>query len=387
MSRSLRILLLSHAANDPNGGASRIYHMLADALAARGHRVDLHHLDDFGLPRLPAAERLARRFALPRYVSRFGARCDPGRYDVVMSSSGMAAPLFARLAARPGRPLLVNHLHGLSLYDHIANVIENELGHFRTTLGYRLVTGPFQVRWDLAGIRSADLNIVQNLRDLSWVRARAPAGSETRMIPASVHPEVLAASHAAPPPDARPPDRLLWFASWEARKGSWYLPDAFRAIRAGHPGTRLAIGGTGRSEADLRGRFHEEDRGSIDVLPRLTIAEQAARFGEASIFLFPSLSEGFGLALVEAMAFGLAAVTTDTAFGGDFLTDDRSARVIFPSSGHIARAVLGLIRSDADRCRIATAGQSIARGFTLDRMVDAYEAAFLDLAGRRRTAS
>jgi glycosyltransferase involved in cell wall biosynthesis len=382
MSRPLHILMLSHAADDPNGGASRIYHMLASALRDRGHTVDLHHLDDFGLPRGTIAAKIACRFALPHYVSRFGAGRDPGRYDVVMSSSGMAAPLFKKLAARKERPLLVNHLHGLAIYDHIANTTENMLGHYPTRLAYRLVTGPFQAHWDLAGIRFADLNIVQNLRDLSWVRPRTREGAETRMIAASVHPDVLAASREAASPESRRPDRLLWFASWESRKGSYYVPQAFRMIRERHPSAELTIGGAGRSEADMRGHFDPQDQGHVHVLPRLTIAEQASCFANASIFLFPSLSEGFGLALVEAMAFGLAAVTTNTAFGGDYLTDGRTARVVFPSSEHIARAVNELIGSDATRHRIAEAGRTLAQGFTLERMVDAYEAAFFNVRKR-----
>ncbi|TGN40851.1 glycosyltransferase [Paracoccus liaowanqingii] len=199
------------------------------------------------------------------------------------------------------------------------------------------------------------------------------------MIPAAVHPDLLEASRQASPLVNRRPDRLLWFASWEARKGSWYVPGAFRAIRAHHPQTRLAIGGVGRAEADLLSWFHERDRDHIDVLPRLTIPEQVDRFSASSIFLFPSLSEGFGLALVEAMVFGMAAVTTNTAFGGDWLTDGQDARVVFPSSEHVARAVISLIGSDEIRVRIAQAGQNLARSFTLDRMTDAYEEAFLIL--------
>lgn len=382
MTRPLRVLFLSHAPDDPDGGASRIYHMLAHGLRARGHAVDLFHLEDFGLPRGRTAAKLASRVALPHYVSRFGARRGPDGYDVVMSSSGMAAPLFAKLAGRKDRPALVNHLHGLTIYDHLANTTENALGHYATSRAYRMVTGPFQVRWDLAGVRSADLTVVQNLRDLSWVRPRLPAGAEARMIPAALHPEVLAASRLAAPPAGRRPDRLLWFASWESRKGSYYLPDAFQAIRRSHPGAELSIGGAGRPEAEMRAHFHAEDRGFVRVLPRLTIAEQAACFESAAIFLFPSLSEGFGLALVEAMAFGLAAVTTNTAFGGDYLTDGRTARVVFPSSEHVARAAIELIGSDETRRGIAEAGRALAQGFTLDRMAEAYEAAFLELRGR-----
>lgn len=379
MTTPLRLLFLSHSPDNPNGGASRIYHMLASALRARGHAVDLYHFEDFGLPRSKTLAKLTARFALPRYVSRFGARQDLGRYDIIMSSSGMAAPLFERLASEPIRPALVNHLHGLAVYDHIANTTENELGHFDTSLAYKLVTGPFQKRWDNAGIRSADLTILQNLRDFGWVEPRLRDGARAVLIPAAVHPELLAASVAASPLSARDPHRILWFASWESRKGSYYIPGAFRLIRDAYPQARLVIGGADLSDAAIREHFGPLDRDHLEVLPRLSSAEQISEFERSGIFLFPSLSEGFGLALVEALCFGLAAVTTNTAFGGDYLTDGVHARIVFPSTGHIARGVTDLMGSDERRLRIASAGRDLAQTFTLDRMADSYEAEFFRL--------
>ena len=174
MSDSLRVLLLSHVPDNRDGGASRVYHLLADELRARGHQVTLHHLEDVGLPRQPAARRLAQRLAMPQLLSRWAGSLPLTTYDVVMASSGTAYPLFRRLRERAERPLLVNHVHGLSSYDHAAAVWEHQVGHRRAGLARRLVTGPIQVRWDDGGIAAADLTLVQNLRDLGDVRRRLP---------------------------------------------------------------------------------------------------------------------------------------------------------------------------------------------------------------------
>ena len=181
----MRALLLSHSPNDENAGASRIYHMLAAGLRARGHEVDLFHLEAMGLPRQRWIGRALQRTLMPRYVSRFGARQVAHGYDVIMASSGMAAPLFERLRNRPNRPLLVNHLHGLAIYDHLAAMAEATLGHCRATPAARLVTGPIQARWDARGIRAADLTIVQNRRDLAEVRRQLTDDAAAVMIPAS----------------------------------------------------------------------------------------------------------------------------------------------------------------------------------------------------------
>jgi glycosyltransferase involved in cell wall biosynthesis len=175
----------------------------------------------------------------------------------------------------------------------------------------------------------------------------------------------------------------LWFGTWEARKGAHHLPAAFRAVRAEHPEATLTMGGTGRSQQELRGRFAPEDRESVTVLPRISVAEQSAIFNRSSIFLFPSLSEGFGLALAEAMCFGLAAVTTSTAFGGDFLRDRESARVVHPSSAHLSRAIIELVDDPERRAAIAERGRAIARSFTVARSARDYERLFLESIAER----
>lgn len=370
----LRVLLLSHSRDDENAGASRIYHMLASGLKARGHRIDLFHLEAMGLPREPHLARLAQRLLMPRYLSRLGLR-EAGRgYDVIMASSGMAAPLFAHMRPAQNRPLLVNHLHGLAIYDHVAAMSEAMLGHGRASLAARLINGPTQARWDARGVEAADLTIVQNRRDLGELRERFPLAT-VQMIPPAVHPEVLAASALAAPLDRREP-LLVWFAAWQPRKGCHYLPAALRIVRAAHPEARLVIGGTGVSPADLMRHFAVEDRAAIDVLPRISVAEQAALFSRAAIIIFPSLSEGFGLALAEAMCFGLAPVAGATGFAADFLSDGRDGRIVPPSSEHIGRAIIELLGDPRARGQIAAAGARIARDLTLDRMISAYEAVF-----------
>jgi glycosyltransferase involved in cell wall biosynthesis len=372
----MKVVLLSHSPDDADGGASRIYHLLTDGLRARGHRVHTLHYEDLNPPSNPLRRLAVQRFALPWLLSRAGKRLDLSTTDVVMSSSGMAGPLFRRLREGGGRrPLLVNHLHGLAGADHAANLLEAALGHRPVSLQYRLVTGPLPARWDAVGVREADVTVVQNLRDLGELRQVRPIG-RIELIPPGLHPELMAASQDLPPLQERDPARVLWFASWEARKGAAYVPGAFRLLRAVHPQATMVLGGTGRSPAELTALFAPEDRGALTVLPRITRSEHIELLRSCSIFLFPSLSEGFGLALVEAMAFGLAAVTTNTAFGGDHLTDGINARVVPPTTEHIARALRALVEDPGLRYGLALQGREIARQFDLKRMLDSYEDLF-----------
>ncbi|RBY87388.1 glycosyltransferase family 4 protein [Blastococcus sp. TF02A-26] len=372
----MKILLLSHSPNDPDGGASRIYHLLHDGLTARGHDVDVRHQEDYDIPARPFPRLLVDRLAMPQWLSRAAVRAHPESYDLVMSSSGMGYPLFRRLRAIDGpRPALVSHVHGMAIYDHGVTLAEARLGHFPASLAYRLITAPFADRWEYAGVAAADITVVQNLRDLGQLRSRG----EVVHIPAAVHPELLARSAEIRPLDQRVPGQVLWFGTWETRKGSWYVPAAFRMLRAACPDARLVVGGTGKSQAEIAGHFAPEDRQAVTVLPRVSRAEQIRLMNESQVFLFPSLSEGFGLALPEAMSFGLAAVTTLVGFGADHLTDRVDARLVLATSEHIGRALVDLVQDDDARRRIAAQGREVARSFTPERMLDGYERLFSGL--------
>lgn len=378
----MRILLVSHARKNPDAGASRIHHLLADGLRGRGHEVADVHLDDARSVADPI-DLLARRLAFPQVMSRAARRAGaegPEGFDVVMGSSGMTAPLFARLRRRDRdgaqRPLLVNHLHGLAVYDHLANTSQHDLGLAPTTLAYRLVTGPRQVAWDARGIAAADVTVVQNLRDASYLAQRFPT-SPSVLVPPCVAPslERLATSTATATSPRRGP-RLVWFGTWEARKGAHLVPLALREIRRRHPQVRLTVGGTSRTPSEIREHFAVEDRASVEVLDHVSLARQAEVFRESSMLLFPSLSEGFGLAVIEAAAFGCVPVTTATGVGADHLVDGVHGAVVAPTSLHLAAAVGRLLDDPLELAAMSRRVAGLAATFSAAAMVDAYEDLF-----------
>jgi glycosyltransferase involved in cell wall biosynthesis len=381
----IRALFLSHVPNNPNGGASRVYHVLTDELRARGHDVTLLHLEDFGMPKNPKLEVLMRRIALPHYVSR-GAkkRVGPEGFDVIMASSGTAWPLFKSLYRHgPRSPLLVHHLHGLAYYDHMANLAEAKLGHFEVSVPYRLVTGPFQVRWDNGAFAYSDLVIVQNKRDLADAEGRAPAGTHVELVPAALSP-VFSGTFGVVDQSTTPKSnsKLLWFATWEARKGAAYMPAMLRRLRTTRPEVTLTVGGTGKTSDEIRSHFAPEDREAVNVLGRVSVEEQVAIFDSHDVYVFPSISEGFGLALLEAMANGMPAVTAPTGFGADFVEHEVSGLVVPPTE--FAGAVERLLADREFARRLAVNGRDLARSFTMQRSVDHYERLFQETMERKK---
>ena len=155
----------------------------------------------------------------------------------------------------------------------------------------------------------------------------------------------------------------------EPQKNQGVLIDAAARVR----GLHVAIAGEGgmldeyRSAARASGA---EDR--IHFLGSLPTESIGDLLTAADCFAFPSAYEGFGIALIEAMAAGLPSVTSDIAV---FREIAAGAAVIVDSTSPDAWVeALTRMRDDAAlRSRLAAAAIERAQQFSPERMVSAYE--------------
>ena len=108
----------------------------------------------------------------------------------------------------------------------------------------------------------------------------------------------------------------------------------------------------------------------VDLVEVGTVPEQdmAAWYAAADVLAFPSVKEGFGLAVLEAMAAGLPVVTSDLPVFREYLRPGQDALLVevgdVPAlAGALARAV----QDDALRERLRTAGRALATRSTWAR--------------------
>jgi glycosyltransferase involved in cell wall biosynthesis len=116
----------------------------------------------------------------------------------------------------------------------------------------------------------------------------------------------------------------------------------------------------------------------INVLGYLSDAEVQSLYRRASIFAFPSLDEGFGMPVLEAMANGIPVITSRTSSLPEVAGD--AALLVDPTQvDEIATAMERLAGSPDLRAEYARLGRERALEFPWAKAVDATWAVYDEL--------
>jgi alpha-1,3-rhamnosyl/mannosyltransferase len=180
------------------------------------------------------------------------------------------------------------------------------------------------------------------------------------------------------------PGFLLFVGSLEPRKG---LPTLFRAyaglppaLRTAHP---LVLAGPPGWKFGAAWRLVTE-LGLRDRVRRLGFVEDrvlAELYRRAAALAFPSVYEGFGLPVLEALASGTPVVCSDIAACAE-VAGDAAERVPAGDVPAWTAALERVLTSGDLRCRLAAAGPDRARAFTWSACARRTLAVYRELAGR-----
>ena len=173
------------------------------------------------------------------------------------------------------------------------------------------------------------------------------------------------------PPEIRNPMRLaMMFSHSLAWKGSSEGVSALTSLKNQYPSLVAELFGVDQRPQDL----------PAWIVYHHAPAQQELRniYNRASIFLAPSLSEGWGLPPCEAMMCGAAVVATDIGGHREFCTDGETALLVPAKDPEaMAEAVGKLIRDTEMRLRLARNGYYNIQKFTWDAACDALERTLL----------
>ncbi|MFZ0519256.1 MAG: glycosyltransferase family 4 protein [Acidobacteriaceae bacterium] len=133
------------------------------------------------------------------------------------------------------------------------------------------------------------------------------------------------------------------------RKGFLYLLQAWKQLQL--PNARLLL----RTDAPLD--QSPVLRGLLRELPNVEIVKYVDDMGDfyrrCDAFVFPTIDDGFGMALLEAMAHGLPAITTTHCGAAELFTPDKDVIVVpAQNAEQLASAMQRLYSSAETRARL-----------------------------------
>jgi glycosyltransferase involved in cell wall biosynthesis len=178
-------------------------------------------------------------------------------------------------------------------------------------------------------------------------------------------------------PDKNP---LIGFVGrLSVQKGIKYLLDAFLKVRD-KLNAHLLIAGTGEIEQDIKDFIlNNKLSGSVHLLGFREDVNNIMR--TIDLLVLPSIWEGFGIVLIEAMASGKPCITTQISSMPEIVKDSVSGIIVPPKdSDSLARACLSILSDNKLAVQMGIEGRRIVNErFTLSSMADKYEEVFLSL--------
>ena len=185
-------------------------------------------------------------------------------------------------------------------------------------------------------------------------------------------------------PRAKEP-MILSVGAIQRRKNIVRLVEAFEQLA---PEWKLVLAGSfGFDSEAARERIERSPRKQdIEVLGYVTNPELEDLYRRTSILAFPSLDEGFGMPVLDAMARGVPVLTSNVSampeVAGDatLLVDPTSVRAI-------AEGLHRLATSDELRGTLIRAGLTRSREFTWEKSVDATWKVYEELMAKKLTAT
>jgi glycosyltransferase involved in cell wall biosynthesis len=189
----------------------------------------------------------------------------------------------------------------------------------------------------------------------------------------------VAARAAAPRPT------ILFAGRVMREKGIFRLVEAVRRLHAGGHPVGLDVAGDGPDLDGARAAAAALPGGAVRFRGRVAANAMPAVYADATLLCLPTEAEGLPNVLVEAMAFGLPAVTCPVGAIGDVFRSGEHGVLVDPavSAEELAETLLGLLRDSGLREAMARSNHALAtRRFPASAAAGEWERIYGEITAR-----
>ncbi len=376
MSRPLRVLHVIPSIGPARGGPSVVIRTMARCQTERGLEVHVATTDDNGLDRIAPLESVPMKqdsvtfwifrrqtrfytfsFPLTRWLWKRTAEYDLVHIHALFSYPSVAAAICAKFA---GVPYIVRPLGTLSHWG-----MRNRRPWLKR-LSFRFIES-FILKGS-AGVHYTSEQEALEARD--WgVRGNSLVIPNPVDLPENVRGRRTLAARMV----------VLFLSRLDPKKGLDLLLPAFARVRACNPQAVLMIAGDGDSEFvdGLKQQALRLGLGQyVSWTGFLRGEEKRDAFADAGIFVLPSYSENFGVAVVEAMGAGLPVIVSDQVGIHREVAKADAGLVVECSVESLESALTRALGDEQLRARMGANASALARQFSPEivakQLIDAY---------------
>jgi glycosyltransferase involved in cell wall biosynthesis len=271
--------------------------------------------------------------------------------------------------------------------------------HLRRRLPYLIGLRGSDVPGYNPRLQLLDTIILKRISAHVWQRATAVtavseylkelARKTDRRVSIEVIPNGVDATHFTPRSGTPvKPFTLLYVGRLIKRKGVNFLLKAFSELAAGEPDCRLVLAGDGPDRPYLASFC--ERQGIAHRVQFLGVVRHAALpdvYRRSSVFVMPAINEAMPNALLEAMASGLPAVTTDTG-ARELVRNGESGFVVEAGNAHAIKTAVARYLEESELCvRHGRNARALAERRTWQRNAEAYLGIYKNIMARQRSQS
>jgi glycosyltransferase involved in cell wall biosynthesis len=284
------------------------------------------------------------------------------------------AGLLGRLAAWMARvPIIIHTPHGHVFYGHFGRSLSRIFLQMEKLLGkithHQIALTPEEGKdyLNLGVAKSKNISVIHSGIELRRFRKGAKQHTEKR-------------KGLGIPPDSL----LIGYVGWLIPiKGVIYLVSAMAKVLGQHPESMLVLVGKGddKGEDEVKLRKQVENLGIADNVRFLGWRPDVDEvMGCFDIFVLPSLNEGMGRVLVEAMSVGLPIVASRVGGIPDLVKHGENGLLVPPANtSALEQAISDLLSDKARRKRMGETGKRMCRSYSVEAMVEQIDALYKNL--------
>ncbi len=371
----MRILFAANTPDSRSSGIAKIMNCLAGALKNQGHSVDLLFREN--IPGLPNSRRLSE-VLFPFYLAEAIRKHSKqhGRPDIIALHS-LAGAFYVFLRRwNSALPPCVIVSYGADEMRWELEREEERLGFRKIRLFSKIFYFNFFIRLARYAVQGADHVLVSARCEIDYFEKKY--GLDRKKV--TFVPNGVSENYFLPHPYTQPPRKLLYLGGWEWRKGIRYLAEAFSILADRQPDLTLSLVGIGVTEETAKASFPQKYHSRIFVTPKVSEDETVRVYGSHDIFVFPSLFESMSLVVPEAMASGLAVITTRACGMQDIIEDEVHGLLVRPrDTNHLAEQISRLLGNPAFAQKLGQAAQLKAREMTWDKVAQICISMYTDI--------